>query len=385
MKPLFLAFGVMIGVVAPISSWGDQHVDSCKAIFASLPPKPVENGRYVEFEPQRMVPESQLYRHVRVLLDKPMTPEWRRYVQAQLVEIDQNLHQGLTWNQLRKLVQGETISGRSLSAKQRDQLTNLYETIQKERSESSNTIQGVMGDHLSGPAYRQWRQANQLVSEWVDRNEPLTLENIKILNRYLFSQEEAEDKDRRHSQLDPARGMQQAALGMMLWNPFFSPQAKEQLRHIKEVQTPARRGEYRTFSMPAGGDIRRCYIAPADIPQAMDDFMKWYGAAEKVLHPVALAAHAYRRLVSIHPFQESNGRTSRMVMDWILQRSGYPPALHSSDVIIAVFGRYDETDIILHNSQFTIANHSTGRAISMLAESVARTSNQLRVYRIEDP
>jgi len=49
-------------------------------------------------------------------------------------------------------------------------------------------------------------------------------------------------------------------------------------------------------------------------------------------HPVALAAHAHRRLVDIHPFVDGNGRTARLLMNLVLVNHGYqivsiPPVL----------------------------------------------------------
>ena len=34
---------------------------------------------------------------------------------------------------------------------------------------------------------------------------------------------------------------------------------------------------------------------------------------------------AHRRLVTIHPFNDGNGRTARLLMNLILIRGGYPP------------------------------------------------------------
>jgi len=59
----------------------------------------------------------------------------------------------------------------------------------------------------------------------------------------------------------------------------------------------------------------------------LDEFFAWYVAALNSMDPTALAATAQRRLVSIHPFLDGNGRVSRLVMDDALQRGGLPPAL----------------------------------------------------------
>lgn len=39
------------------------------------------------------------------------------------------------------------------------------------------------------------------------------------------------------------------------------------------------------------------------------------------------AALAHYKLVDIHPFTDGNGRTSRLIMNLILLRSGYPPVI----------------------------------------------------------
>lgn len=72
------------------------------------------------------------------------------------------------------------------------------------------------------------------------------------------------------------------------------------------------------------------YAAPADVPLYLDDFMGWYRVNERVLPPAELAGAAYQQLVRIHPFTDSNGRATRLVMDWILQRNGLPPAIYTT-------------------------------------------------------
>lgn len=44
-------------------------------------------------------------------------------------------------------------------------------------------------------------------------------------------------------------------------------------------------------------------------------------------NPLELAALAHYKLVHIHPFVDGNGRTSRLLMNLILMRSGFPPAI----------------------------------------------------------
>jgi len=67
---------------------------------------------------------------------------------------------------------------------------------------------------------------------------------------------------------------------------------------------------------------RHEFPSPAEIPALMGDFAKWLGAATSTPE-VSFTAH--RRLVDIHPFNDGNGRTARLLMNLVLIRGGYPP------------------------------------------------------------
>ena len=67
---------------------------------------------------------------------------------------------------------------------------------------------------------------------------------------------------------------------------------------------------------------RHSFPSPAEIPPLMGDFAGWLGTAPNT--PEA-AFTAHLRLVDIHPFNDGNGRTARLLMNLILIRGGYPP------------------------------------------------------------
>ena len=54
----------------------------------------------------------------------------------------------------------------------------------------------------------------------------------------------------------------------------------------------------------------------------MGDLATWLGSAPET--PLT-AFTAHRRLVEIHPFNDGNGRTARLLMNLVLIRGGYPP------------------------------------------------------------
>jgi Fic family protein len=67
---------------------------------------------------------------------------------------------------------------------------------------------------------------------------------------------------------------------------------------------------------------RHSFPSPAEVPALMGDFARWLGA---VVDTPETAFAAHRRLVDIHPFNDGNGRTARLLMNLILIRGGYPP------------------------------------------------------------
>ncbi|MDP9306065.1 MAG: Fic family protein [Thermoproteota archaeon] len=56
----------------------------------------------------------------------------------------------------------------------------------------------------------------------------------------------------------------------------------------------------------------------------LKDFFKWYTKNTKRLHPVELAALAHLKFVTIHPFGDGNGRISRLMMNFVLNKKEYP-------------------------------------------------------------
>jgi Fic family protein len=67
---------------------------------------------------------------------------------------------------------------------------------------------------------------------------------------------------------------------------------------------------------------RHAFPSPAEVPALMGDFSAWLAAAPDT---PATAFTAHRQLVEIHPFNDGNGRTARLLMNLVLLRGLYPP------------------------------------------------------------
>ena len=67
---------------------------------------------------------------------------------------------------------------------------------------------------------------------------------------------------------------------------------------------------------------------PAErVPEKMEAFFRWYGAARGALHPVEFAARVHADFENIHPFKDGNGRTARRIMNFELMRVGFPTVI----------------------------------------------------------
>ena len=63
---------------------------------------------------------------------------------------------------------------------------------------------------------------------------------------------------------------------------------------------------------------------PVEVYPLLADFFKWYGKHRAKLNPVELAGLVHLRLVTIHPFADGNGRVSRLMMNLVLNKHGFP-------------------------------------------------------------
>lgn len=69
------------------------------------------------------------------------------------------------------------------------------------------------------------------------------------------------------------------------------------------------------------------YIPAIQVPSEMEALIQWYEGIKKTTHPIELAAVFHHKLAAIHPFTDGNGRVSRLAMNVILMKAGYPPAI----------------------------------------------------------
>ena len=140
---------------------------------------------------------------------------------------------------------------------------------------------------------------------------------------------------------------------------------------------PEKAGQYRKGQVFISGTE---YVPPTaeEVPKLMAALIDDLNVKRDKLHPVELASYAHRCLVDIHPFQDGNGRTARLLMNLILVNKGYcvvsiPPVLRH-DYITA-----------LQQAQRSKAPSDTA-FIKLIAEcEIEAQKDYCRMFRIKLP
>ena len=134
--------------------------------------------------------------------------------------------------------------------------------------------------------------------------------------------------------------------------------------HDKLIENIDLRKGYRATDIKV---IRSNFDAtPAPYVKAdMDVLLKWYEKNKNSLHPIVLATIFHHKFEKIHPFMDGNGRTGRMLLNYILIKNNYPPlivhkktrkeyleALRSADKSsLTNYKKEDYYDLIQFNAQ----------------------------------
>ncbi|HBP23645.1 MAG TPA: hypothetical protein DEA08_38445, partial [Planctomycetes bacterium] len=233
-------------------------------------------------------PERNLYETAREMWERELTPNTRAELQPRWAEIE--ALKGRVATLEGSLAQNDP---------RRAALEALIAKQQAARTQGSGTLRGTHGGQPGTDGrsigLRNFEKADALISKWASEGKPMTVERLQEINRVLGT------------------GLQHNG------------------RPPGTIRANA--GE----NITAGGRFH--YVPGRYVGEAMQQFTQWYEASKAAgMAPAELAGKAYMRLVSIHPFWDANGRSTRMLMDWVLRSHGLP-SVALQDVMVAVFGQ----------------------------------------------
>lgn len=98
---------------------------------------------------------------------------------------------------------------------------------------------------------------------------------------------------------------------------------------LKEIDNP-NAGKYRSENVVVSG-AKHMPPRHYEISLLMQKFIAEYHREWTGYHPVVRAALLHGEFVKIHPFIDGNGRTARLLLNFELMRSGYPPIIIKND------------------------------------------------------
>lgn len=90
-------------------------------------------------------------------------------------------------------------------------------------------------------------------------------------------------------------------------------------------------GKYKTLPnhvLTATGEMFY-FASPEETPAKMQELIDWYRVEREKsdVNPIILATLFHYRFIRIHPFDDGNGRTARILMNFILMQNGFPPVI----------------------------------------------------------
>lgn len=95
--------------------------------------------------------------------------------------------------------------------------------------------------------------------------------------------------------------------------------------------------------------------SPFETPRQMEELVEWTNQAltDRLLHPLVVVAVFIVRFLAIHPFQDGNGRLSRILTTLLLLKTGYVYVPYSS-LESVVEASKDSYYLALHRTQITL-------------------------------
>lgn len=134
---------------------------------------------------------------------------------------------------------------------------------------------------------------------------------------------------------------------LILVRPFYNKAITPDGKATRRLITPGTYKKYPNSVLLQDGELFQ-YASPEETPSLMGDLIEWYNQEKYKTHPVRLSALFHYKLVRIHPFDDSNGRTTRLVMNYILMKSGYAPLVIESkkkEMYLAALNKADVGDV----------------------------------------
>ena len=110
------------------------------------------------------------------------------------------------------------------------------------------------------------------------------------------------------------------------------------------------------------------------VQEQMTKFLEWMTENKSNYHPAEFAALAHHRFVAIHPFEDGNGRTGRLLMNLLLMRSGYPIAIIQKNDRTKYYNALDDADAGDMLAIVRIVAQAVERTLNIYLKAIVKSS-----------
>lgn len=218
----------------------------------------------------------------------------------------------------------------SLAMANRQRTASIVETLDKERLDRLDAKRdAISAIHESNASLRRAKKEayfqNIYHSVGIEGNTMSLAQTRSILETRMAVHGKSIDEHNEILGLDSAMKYINATLVNRNDGYIGMQDVLEVHRRVLGHVDPIEGGMFRRTQVYVGGHIPP---GPGNLTLFMLHFEQWLNSEQALsMHPVRYAALAHYKLVHIHPFVDGNGRTSRLLMNTILMRSGYPPVI----------------------------------------------------------
>jgi Fic family protein len=137
------------------------------------------------------------------------------------------------------------------------------------------------------------------------------------------------------------RSLHKLVLGNDYKTDAITPDGNPTKKSIKVGQYKTQPNHVKTNT----GEIHR-YATPEETPAKMKELIEWYKDAvnSSDVNPIVLAALFHHKFVAIHPFDDGNGRMTRILTNFILLKFDYPISVIKQDNKLEYYGCLAQAD-----------------------------------------
>jgi Fic family protein len=120
------------------------------------------------------------------------------------------------------------------------------------------------------------------------------------------------------------------------------------------------------------------------VQEQMTKFFEWMTESKSKYHPVGFAALAHHRFVAIHPFEDGNGRTGRLLMNLLLMRNGYPIAIIQKNDRAKYYNALDDADAGDLLAIVRMSAQAVERTLNIYLKAVTKSSSHTELLLLSE-